>query len=203
VAVTVDTIASMSSEPAAFGPRGDPTRHLPLADLESCLRALGPAPRDAGRVAFVVKRTPDKTRVTLDRVELRPGLGIPGDAWGRHATPDPEAELTVMEVDVAALIANDQPLTLFGDNLFLRIDLSRDNLPAGSRVQVGGALLEVTPKPHDGCRKFAARFGHDALRLVSRPELRHRNLRGIYMRVVEAGVIAAGAPVEVLSRPTP
>jgi len=89
---------------------------------------------------------------------------------------------------------------LFGDNLFLDLDLSVDNLPLGSRVRVGGATLEVTPKPHIGCRKFQARFGPDALRFVSKPALRHRNLRGIYMRVFEAGDAGPGDAVEVLAR---
>ncbi len=183
-----------------FGPPGDASRHLALAELEAGLAALPVAPRDAGRVALVVRRGPDKVREAPERVELRPGGGIPGDAWARHVDPNPEAALTVMEVEVAELIANGQPLTVFGDNLFLVLDLSVGNLPVGSRVRIGGAVLEVTPKPHNGCRKFAARFGHDALRLVSKPELRHRNLRGIYMRIVQAGDMAPGDPIEVLAR---
>ena len=106
-----------------------------------------------------------------------------------------------MEIDVAEMIANGQPLTVFGDNLFLALDLSVENLPTGTRLRLGRALLEVTAKPHNGCRKFAARFGHDALRLVSNPELRRRNLRGIYMCVVEAGEVAVGDAVAVVSRP--
>lgn len=74
------------------------------------------------------------------------------------------------------------------------------NLPPGSRLRVGGATLEVTPKPHNGCRKFRARFGDDALRFVSLPELRPRNLRGIYMRVVDGGEVAPGDAVDVISR---
>lgn len=105
-----------------------------------------------------------------------------------------------MQIDVARLVANGQALTVFGDNLFLDLDLSVENLPIGSQVRIGSARLEVTPKPHNGCRKFAARFGHDALRLVSKPELRHRKLRGIYMRVLEAGATGPGDVVEVLSR---
>jgi len=183
-----------------FGPPGDASRHRALGELEGRLAALPAAPRDAGRLALVVRRGPDKVREAPERAELRPGGGVPGDAWGRHGDPNPEAELTVMEVEVAELIANGQPLTVFGDNLFFELDLSVGNLPVGSRVRVGGAVLEVTAKPHNGCRKFAARFGHAALRLVSKPELRHRNLRGIYMRVVQPGDVAAGDPVEVLSR---
>jgi len=105
-----------------------------------------------------------------------------------------------MQIDVAELIANGQPLVLFGDNLFLSLDLSVDNLPAGSRVLVGAAVLEVTPMPHLGCRKFRGRFGADALRFVSKAELRHRNLRGVYVRTLEGGELASGDPVEVIAR---
>lgn len=132
---------------------------------------------------------------------MTPEAGIPGDAWGRQRHPAPEAQLTVMQIDVAELIANGQPLTLFGDNLFLELDLSAANLPPGSRLRAGTVTLEVTPKPHTGCRKLRERFGDAALRLVSTPDLKHLNLRGVYMRVVENGDIAVDDPVQVLSRP--
>jgi MOSC domain-containing protein YiiM len=109
-------------------------------------------------------------------------------------------QIAVMQAAVAELIANGQPLTLFGDNLFLELDLSAQNLPAGSRVRVGEAVLEVTATPHNGCRKFQARFGQDALRFVSSKELRHRNLRGIYMQVLEPGDVRPGDAVEVMAR---
>jgi MOSC domain-containing protein YiiM len=99
------------------------------------------------------------------------------------------------------LIANGQPAALFGDNLFLDLDLSAANLPAGSRVRVGRALLEVTPKPHNGCQKFRARFGDGALRLTAMAARRPRNLRGIYMRVVEEGEVRVEDAAVVVSRP--
>jgi MOSC domain-containing protein YiiM len=149
---------------------------------------------------LVVRKGEGGQREALDEVWLAPETGIPEDAWGRKPGKDPQAQLTVMQSDVARLIANGQPFTLFGDNLFLELDLSVQNLPAGSRVRVGGAILEVTPMPHNGCRKFLARFGGDALRFVSMSDLRHRNLRGIYMRVVESGKVHPGDSVEVISR---
>ena len=109
-------------------------------------------------------------------------------------------QLATMSLGVAEVIANGQPLALFGDNLFLALDLSVENLPAGSRLRVGAATLEVTPEPHDGCHQFHDRFGADALRLVARRETRDRNLRGIYLRVVESGAVRVGDAVEVLSR---
>jgi MOSC domain-containing protein YiiM len=151
-------------------------------------------------VALIVRRGEGGTRETLERTMLAVADGVPGDAWGRSPTRKPEGQIAVMQIDIAQLIANGQPLPLFGDNLFLDLDLSAANLPTGSRLRVGRATLEVTPKPHNGCHKFRARFGDDALRFVSRPDLRPRNLRGIYLRVVEAGEVAAGDPVDVLFR---
>ena len=191
---------SVSGVDAGFGPPGDPSRHLGLEELEARLRCLPPAARDSGRVALLVSRRADKVRETPVRVVLRAEIGMPGDAWVRIARLERDAQLTVMQADVAAAIANGQPLTVFGDNLFLDLDLSAENLPTGSRVRVGGSVLEVTPKAHNGCRKFAARFGQEALRFVSTPTLRHRNLRGIYMCVVEPGAVAVGDAVGVLSR---
>jgi MOSC domain-containing protein YiiM len=181
------------------GSLGDPGRFRTLAELEQGLRVLA-TPQDGGRVALVVARRDAGRRETPARVRVAPEVGVPGDAWGRRPEPKPEGQIAVMQRDVAELIANGQPLTLFGDNLFLELDLSAANLPIGSRVRAGGATLEVTPKPHDGCRKFGARFGLDALRFVSKPELRSRNLRGIYLRVVEAGELGVGDPVQVLAR---
>jgi MOSC domain-containing protein YiiM len=104
-----------------------------------------------------------------------------------------------MQSDVARLLAGEQPLSRFGDNLFLELDLSQANLPAGRRLRIGEAILEVTPKPHNGCKKFVERFGEAALRLVSDAELRPRNLRGLHLRVVVAGEVRPGDAVEVLA----
>lgn len=180
---------------------GDRGRFLSLDVLEARLAALPPAPPDAGRVGLVVARGPGGRRERLSRVSVTSDSAVPVDAWGRQARPALEAQLAVMQVDIAELIANGQPLMLFGDNLFLDLDLSAANLPSGSRLRAGTATLEVTPEPHDGCGKFRERFGDAALRLVSRGDLRHLNLRGVYMRVVEDGEIAVGDPVQFLSRP--
>lgn len=185
----------------AYGPEGDPTRHRPLADLEAGLRALPAAPSDTGRVALIVRRRPDGVRETPARVRLSPAEGVSGDGWNRRPPRDPEAELAVMRRDVAELIANGQPLTLFGDNLFVDLDISTANLPLGTRLRVGEAVVELTAKPHNGCYKFKGRFGEDALFFVQAKPTRDQNLRGIYWKVIEAGEVAVGDPIRVLSRP--
>lgn len=174
-------------------------RHLSLAELDAGLRALPPAPRERGSLALILSRAADGTRATPRRVSLDRELGVPGDAWSRLPAPrNLDMQLAVMNRDVAALIAAGQPLTTFGDNLYVDLDLSAANLPPGTRLRLGGALLETTAFPHNGCAKFNARFGNDALRLVQRKQTRHQNYRGVYWRVVEPGEIAVGDAIEVL-----
>jgi MOSC domain-containing protein YiiM len=179
---------------------GDPARHRRLEELEAGLAALPRAPRERGRVELIVARREGGLREHPDRVRLDADAGVPGDAWDRQQRPHAEKAITVMQLDVAELIANGQPLALFGDNLFVSLDLSTDNLPPGSRIRAGGAVLQVTPMPHNGCQKFQGRFGAAALRFVWKSELRPRNLRGIYVRTVTGGELAPGDPIEVIAR---
>ena len=181
---------------------GDHTRHRSFAELELAFRALPPGPKEAGRLAAIVRCPSENTREVLQRARLSPELGLPGDKWSNHPSPKPEAQLAVMRREVAELIANGQPIALFGDNLFVDLDISMASLPIGSRLRVGGAVVEVTPMPHNGCHKFNARFGGDALRFVNASATRDQNLRGIYWRVIEAGEVEVGSSIEVLSRPT-
>ncbi len=183
-------------------PPGDPTRHRPLAELEAGLRALAPAPKSTGRVVLIVRRRADGIRETPQRVRLSLDEGVPGDEWSRRPPQDPEAQLAVMQHGVAELIANGQPITVFGDNLFVDLDISAGNLPTGTRIRVGDAVVQVTPKAHNGCRKFLGRFGADGLTLVQAAETRHLNLRGMYWKVVEPGDVHVGATIAVLARPS-
>lgn len=182
------------------GPNGDSSRHLTTAALEAGLRALSQLPKDAGRLALIVSRRADGSRETPERVQLTPDGGVPGDAWGRRQPARLEAQLAVMRRDLAELIANGQALTTFGDNLFVELDISAANLPFGTRLRVGEAVVEMTPMPHDGCAKFKQRFGADALRFVNAAPTRDQNLRGIYWKVIEPGEAAVGSAIHVVSR---
>jgi MOSC domain-containing protein YiiM len=176
---------------------GDSRQFLTLMELETRLAALPHSPRDAGKLTRIVVRREKGVREFLNSAVLTIAGGLEGDSWGRDPHRDPEAQLAVMEESIAQLIANGQPLELAGDNLWLDLDLSEKNLPIGSHLQIGAAVLQVTPLPHNGCQKFRARFGDGALQLVSQRSTRPRNLRGIYLRVVEPGRVQAGEIVIV------
>jgi MOSC domain-containing protein YiiM len=183
------------------GPLGDAGRYLDLAGLGAGYRALSAAPSEVGSLALIVRRRADGQRDTPAEVRLTLEEGVPGDDWSRRPPQKPEAQLAVMRHDVAALIANGQPLTLFGDNLFVELDLSAANLPAATRLRVGEAAVEMTDEPHNGCRLFQQRFGADALRFVQAKETRDQNRRGVYWRVVEPGLARVGDAVRVIARP--
>jgi MOSC domain-containing protein YiiM len=188
------------SQPEAYGPQGDLSRHRTRAELEAGWQSLPPAPKDRGNLHLIVRRHADGTRETLRRVRITPEGGVPGDRWARKQSVNPDAQLAVMRRDVAEMIANGQPLTVFGDNLFVELDLSEKNLPAGTRLRVGATVVEVTPKPHNGCIKFKGRFGQDGLEFVQAKPTRDQNFRGIYWRVIDPGDIEVGDAVEVISR---
>jgi MOSC domain-containing protein YiiM len=162
---------------------------------------LPPPPTDEGTVVLVVARPEVDARLTPARCRLTPEGGVDGDRWSKRANPHLDSQITVMRADVARLFANGQPLSLFGDNLLIELDLSPANLPTGTRLRVGTALCEVTPQPHTGCGKFAARFGQDARDITAAPAFLDQRLRGLYIRVIEAGEVGPGDPVRVVSRP--
>jgi MOSC domain-containing protein YiiM len=125
---------------------------------------------------------------------------MPGDRWAADDRYGPQYQLATMQTDYARLVANGQPLELHGDNLYLTLDLSAGNLPRGSLLRLGEAVLCVTPQAHNGCKKWAQRFGLDAMKLHLSAEQQGRNLRGIYLEVVESGRVSLGDAVQVMQR---
>lgn len=181
-------------------PPSDPRLHLPLERLRAALEALPAPPRTLGTVALVVERHPGEARRAPALGLFAPGQGLVGDRWSLSERPNPEAEVTLMRADVARLVCNGQDLSLPGDNLLVELDLSAENLPTGSRLQVGEVVLEITAKPHTGCLKFERRFGADARALTALDDLKPLRLRGIHARVVTGGGVRPGDEVRVLGR---
>ena len=192
---SVDTDALMFS-----GLRGDQRRHLYRAALEAALACLPEPPRDTGTLVLMVARGPSGERSLPTEARLTREGGMPGDRWVREDRYGPEYQLATANADVARLVANGQPLELHGDNLFLDLDVSVANLPIGSLLRLGSALVEVTPQAHNGCKKWVQRFGLDAMQLNLAPNYRARRLRGLYLCVVEDGTARVGDAVTVLQR---
>ncbi len=136
----------------------------------------------------------------LDEATLDETVGLVGDTWSQRpstrtddGSPHPRMQLNIMNARAVALIAVDpERRQLAGDQLYLDLDLSEENLPAGTRLSIGTAVIEITEQPHRGCAKFAARFGTDALRFVNSEAGRAVNARGVNAAVVTGGVIRAG-----------
>lgn len=182
-------------------------------ELDAGLHTVRAAPADTGTVELVVRRPAVGEREVVTTASLTHGDGLVGDTWrarGSRHTADGSAEtnrqLTIMSARAAALVAGDDRARwpLAGDQLYLDLDLSEDNLPPGTRLRLGGtAVVEVCGEPHTGCAKFRDRFGADAARFVNSPEGRRLRLRGLNARVVTPGAVAAGDVVTVVNRPLP
>ena len=175
-------------------------QHLTPHELQDGLDHIRAVPSDEGTLAMIVARPDLMQRRLLDEGRLDATLGLVGDNWltrGSSRTPDglaaPDKQITVMNIRVAELVARgreDAPLA--GDQLYVDFDLSIDNLPPGSLLTIGEAVLEVSESPHLGCAKFVHRFGEDAMRFVNDRVGRAHRFRGMNTRVVAAGTVRIG-----------
>lgn len=155
------------------------------------------APADGGRLAFIVRRPAEGEREVLEEARLDQQLGLVGDRWAtRHVQTTPiflSAQLTLINTRVLAAIETDRDRwPLAGDQLYVDFDLSEENLPAGTRLAIGSAVIEVSETPHTGCAKFSARFGGDALRWINSPAGREQRRRGLNAWIVEGGTVRPG-----------
>jgi MOSC domain-containing protein YiiM len=175
-------------------------KHLSMEELEAGLDEIRQAPKDKGILELIVRRPRTDEREILQVGELDLTQGLVGDTWltrGSSHTPDgsshPSTQVTIMNARATALVAQHrQRWALAGDQLYIDMDLSLENLPPWTRLELGSAVIEVTDQPHTGCKKFVSRFGLDAMKFVNSTVGRQLNLRGINTRVVQAGVIRVG-----------
>lgn len=181
--------------------------HLTTAELEAGLDVIRCSPQDEGPVQLIVRRPQSGERDILEAGELDLLEGLVGDNWrarGSSGTadgsPHPDMQLTIMNVRVAALVAqHPERRQLAGDQLFIDMDISVHNLPPGTRLALGSAVIEVTPQPHTGCKKFVARFGLDAMNFVNSPLGKELRLRGLNAKVIQPGTIRVGEVVKKIS----
>jgi len=170
-----------------------------LAELDAHLDHVRAAPRFAGTVELIVRRPTHEAREIVDEAELDLAHGLVGDNWlvrGSKRTPDGSAnleqQLTLMSVRAIAAIVERDRWALAGDQFFVDMDLSATNLPAGTQLQLGTALVEISATPHTGCDKFTARFGSDATKWVNTGAGRELRLRGVNARIVRGGIVRRG-----------
>ncbi len=171
-----------------------------LNKLESAIQHILKSPADNGPVEMITIRPSVGEREVLSEGVLDETVGLVGDCWqarGSRTTADgsadPEEQLTIINsrlIDTLAGAKSRWPLA--GDQLVIDIDLSHDNLPPGTRLSIGTAVIELSAKPHTGCVKFADRFGHDALRFVSTPEAMRLRLRGANAMIIQSGTVRVG-----------
>jgi hypothetical protein len=172
-------------------------QHLTLAELEAGLESIRQAPKNAGVLKLICRRPNTDEREVLETAQLDPAHGLVGDSWktrGSRSTPDgsahPEMQLNLMNARVIELLAQTKDRwALAGDQLFVDFDLSEANIPPGTRLAIGAAVIEITAPPHLGCKKFSARFGPDAMKFVNSPEGKQLHLRGVNAKVVKAGLV--------------
>ena len=177
--------------------------HLTTAELDVGLDHIRQAPKDTGILELIVRRPLTEEREILEEGELDLVEGLVGNNWGARGysmTDDgdahPEMQLNIMNTRAIAHIAQDKDRwQLAGDQLFIDMDISEHNMPPGTRLSLGTAIIEVTAIPHNGCKKFVARFGLDAVKWVNSEEGKKLHLRGINAKVVQAGSISAGDTV--------
>ena len=175
-------------------------KHLTTEELEAGLPQIYQSPKDHGTLQMIVRRPDVDQREVLDEVDLDPRQGVVGDTWNKRSssrTPDgsphPDMQINIMNSRVIALVAQDRERwPLAGDQLFIDMDLTDTNLPPGTKLALGSAVIEVTAPPHTGCAKFVSRFGADAMKFVNSPLGKTLRLRGINAKVVKPGTIRVG-----------
>ncbi len=181
-------------------------KYLSMQELEAGLDHIRQSPKDNGILKMIVRRPETLQREILEEGMIDLKEGLLGDNWSRRPssrTPDksphPDMQLNIMNARAIALLAQTEDRwQLAGDQLLIDMELSDENLPAGTQLSIGSAIIEVTTQPHNGCKKFAQRFGVDAVKFVNSPIGKELHLRGINAKVIQAGTIRKGDVVRKL-----
>jgi hypothetical protein len=182
----------------------DATKYLSMTELEAGMDYIRQSPKENGTLKMIVRRPVEDEREVVERGELDLSQGLVGDNWKRRGSKHSvdgsanlDAQITIMNARTIELLAQEEKRwPLAGDQLYVDMDLSDDNLPPGTRLAIGSAIIEVSAVPHTGCKKFSARFGVEAMKFVNSPEGKRLHLRGINTKIVQPGVIRVGEIVK-------
>lgn len=182
----------------------DTNAYLSTDQLEAGLDQIRSSPKDDGVIELIVRRPREGDREVLDVAEIDTTEGMKGDIWKiqrTSSTPDgsanPERQITIMNARAIALIAGTRERwQLAGDQLYADLDISNENLPPGTQLAIGTAIVQVSADPHTGCSEFTEHYGTDAVKFVNKGVGRELNLRGINARVVKSGVVRVGESIK-------
>ena len=169
-----------------------------LEQLDARWAQTEQSPQDDGTVELIVRRPAADQREELESATFTAEAGLTGDDWLRRSA-DPDAQITLMNSRVIQLLAGDKSAwAASGDQLFVDLDISQENLPPGTRLQLGEVVMEISTLPHTGCTKFARRFGGSSRKWVMTDEGQLERRRGVYARVTVGGVITVGDRISKL-----
>jgi MOSC domain-containing protein YiiM len=181
--------------------------HLVTDEIEEGMPEVLGSPKSEGTLMMIVRRPKVNAREAIETGTLDVDQGLIGDNWLKKGSRwrrggDPKRQITVMNWRFAKLVAGrEDRIPLAGDQLYVDLDLSHENLPVGARIAVGKAIIEVTRPPHLGCKKFVERFGMDAMMFANSDFGKLHNLRGINARVIVGGEVRRGDPVAKITEP--
>ena len=187
----------------------DSTLHRPQKELQRGLPHVQASPTDYGKLDAIIIRPTENERRSLERCQLSPDGGVHGDSWAHgcwlsleNGAPHPDVQIAIINSRTIELLASSKERwSLAGDNLYVDLDLSRANLKTGDLLRLGECLIEITDQAHNGCRKFAERYGKDAVAFVNSAAGKELRLRGVYAKVIEAGEIQVGDVISKVDVP--
>lgn len=170
--------------------------------FDGWIQRLPTSPKEVGRVEGLVIRpegSGEGERQRVESVVVVPGSGVEGDRWAAspYAIAGNEVSLINIHLLRALTDGDEEHGALSGDNLQVDLELSKENLPVGTRLSIGGAVLEVSDVEHRPCRPFIERFGKTSTKRVARANRLGLRGRGVLCHVRVGGEIALGDAIHV------
>ncbi|WP_199523173.1 hypothetical protein [Pararhodobacter sp. CCB-MM2] len=179
---------------------GGTIAHVTREELDAALPQVLAAPKDGAAIEMLCLRPQRNQRAFVDELTVTQAEGIPGERWLcepwlrlEDGSPHPGIQICIVSKQVLDLVWRDRENVVHpGDTFTVDMDLGEANLPEGTLLQAGTAVLRVSEVFNDGCVKWKVRYGAAAKDwLVAPGNLTHR-LRGILCSVEQDGVIRNG-----------
>jgi hypothetical protein len=175
-------------------------------DLRAGMPHVLAAPKSDAPITMLCFRSDFGMREFPEHLTMTRAGGIPGERWLNHpwlklpdGSPDPRIQVSILPLRVLDLVWRDRVGTVHpGDTIVADLDMTQANLPAGTLLQAGTAVLRVSDEPNDGCVKWKARYGAAAMDWIVAPEHAGLRLRGVLCSIEQDGVVAGADRIKVL-----